>query len=115
LALRSCGTPDPTPQELERVRSAARTWLEERGAQTLKAGGTIAVAFHIITSAKAGDVTNAQVAAQIAELNRDYKGTGYSFQLTSLDRTDNNAWYHMAAGTGAEKKAKQALAVDPAH
>ena len=113
--LRSCGTPDPTPQELERVRAAARTWMEERGPQTLKAGGTIAVAFHIITSAKAGDVTNAQVAAQIAELNRAYRGTDYSFRLASVDRTDNNGWYHMVPGTGVERKVKQALAIDPAH
>ena len=113
--LRSCGTPDPTPQELERVRAAARTWMEERGPQTLKAGGTIAVAFHIITSAKAGDVTNAQVAAQIAELNRAYRGTDYSFRLASVDRTDNNGWYHMVPGTGVERKVKQALAIDSAH
>jgi hypothetical protein len=113
--LRSCGTPDPSPQELERVRAAARQWMEERGLQTAKTGGTISVAFHIITSSGAGQVTDAQVAAQIAELNRDYKGTGYSFRLTSVDRSDNNAWYHMAPGTGTEKKAKQALAVDPAH
>lgn len=113
--LRSCGTPDPSPQELEQVRAAARQWQEERGLQTSKAGGTISVAFHIITWQQAGQVTDAQVAAQIAELNRDYKGTGYSFRLTSVDRTDNGAWYHMGPGTGAERKAKQALAIDPAH
>lgn len=112
--LRSCGTPDPSPQELERVRAAAREWQEERGLTTLKSGGTISVAFHVITSQKGGQVTDAQIAAQIAELNRAYRGTGYSFRLTSVDRTENSSWYHMTGG-GVEKKVKQALAIDPAH
>ena len=113
--LRSCGTPDPSPQELEQVRAATRQWLQERGLQTAKAQGTISVAFHVITSGAAGQVTDAQIAAQIAEMNRDYKGSGFSFRLASVDRTDNAGWYHMIPGSGVERRAKQALAVDPAH
>ena len=112
--LRSCGTPDPSPQELEQVRLAARRWAQERGLTNAKPGGVISVAFHVLTSQKAGQVSNEQIAAQIAELNRAYQGTGYSFRLTSVDRTENTSWFHMTGG-GVEKKVKQALAIDPAH
>jgi len=113
--LRSCGTPDPSPQEAERVRSAARLWAEERGLQTARVGGTIQVAFHVITASGQGQVSDAQVAEQIAELNRDYKHTGYKFELAGVDRTEQGGWFRMAPGTGAERNAKQSLAADPAH
>src|SRR5204862_1714922 len=113
--LRSCGTPDPSPQELEQVRLAARRWAQERGSTSARPGGVIAVAFHVITSSGEGRVTDEQITAQIAELNRAYRGSGYSFRLASVDRTDQNSWFQMAPGSGAEKKAKQALAIDPAH
>jgi len=112
--LRSCGTPDPSPQELEQVRAAAAEWREERGLTQTKSAGTISVAFHVITSKKEGQVSDAQIAEQIAELNRAYQGTGYSFRLSSVDRSDHGGWFHMVGG-GAERKVKQALAIDPAH
>jgi hypothetical protein len=46
-------------------------------------------------------------------MNRAYASTGFRFTLASIDRTDNKTWFKM--GPGAEKQAKQALAVDPAH
>jgi Pregnancy-associated plasma protein-A len=111
---RTCGTPRPSPQDLTRVQEIRRGFAEEHILQA-QGGGTIRVAFHVLSSGKIGQVTDAQVAAQIAELNRAYAGTGYTFQLVSLDRTDQGGWARMNPGTGAEIHAKQALAVDPAH
>jgi hypothetical protein len=113
--LRSCGTPDPSPQELERAQDATRRWKEERVIQGRKFGGTIPVAFHVITSGRQGQVTNAQLAAQVEAMNQAYRGTGYSFRLASVNRTENTGWYRMVLGTATERKAKQALAIDPAH
>ena len=113
--LRSCGTPDPSPQELERAHEATRRWKEERAVQGRRFGGTIPVAFHVITGGKLGRVTDAQIGAQIEALNRAFRATGYSFRLASVDRTDNTGFFRMVLGTGSERKAKQALAIDPAH
>ena len=111
---RTCGTPRPGPQDVLRIRNLRRHLADEH-LQDLRAGGSIRVAFHIITSGKAGDVTDAQIAAQVDELNRAYAGSGYSFELLSVDRTEQNGWYRMNVGTGKERHAKEALAIDPAH
>lgn len=113
--LRSCGTPDPSPQELKQAHEAARRWKEENAVEGRRFGGTIPVAFHVITSGKVGQVSDAQIAAQIDALNQAFRGTGYSFRLASVDRTDNTGYFRMVIGTGSERKAKQALAIDPAH
>ncbi|TMQ69078.1 MAG: T9SS type A sorting domain-containing protein [Candidatus Eisenbacteria bacterium] len=112
---RTCGTPRPTAADVARVQQVRRRLAEEQPLQKLQAGGTIRVAFHVLTSGKLAQVTDAQIAAQIDELNRAYAGTGYGFQLVSVDRTDQGGWCRMNPGTGTERKAKQALAVDPAH
>jgi hypothetical protein len=111
---RSCGTPEPAPFELQALRATLARTTEENAVRAAS-GGTIKVAFHVITSGHEGEVTDAQIRDQIQELNRDYAGTGYRFELASVDRTDNAGWFKMTPGTGKERHAKQALAIDPAH
>ena len=41
-----------------------------------------------------GNVTNRQIGRQIAVLNRDYSGLGYSFDLIRIDRFRNTAWHN---------------------
>jgi hypothetical protein len=41
-----------------------------------------------------GNVTNRQIARQIAVLNRDYAGLRYSFDLIRIDRFKNTAWHN---------------------
>jgi hypothetical protein len=114
-ALRACGTPEATPQELERANLAVRGWAQERGMPAPGLRGTIEVAFHVITAGGYGDVTDRQIALQVAELNRGFRGTGLQFRLASVDRIENDGWIGMIPGGGGERGAKQALAVDPAH
>ena len=73
------------------------------------------MAFHVITARGEGDVTDARIAEQIQELNRYYAGSGYRFELASVDRTDNPGWFRLAPGTGKERQVKESLASDPAH
>ncbi|HET8961145.1 zinc metalloprotease [Nocardioides sp.] len=40
-----------------------------------------------------GNVTNRQVARQVAVLNRDFSGLGYRFDLVRIDRFKNTAWH----------------------
>jgi hypothetical protein len=109
---RACGTPDPDPIVMSQVRAALRA---RAGQARANQGATIPIAFHVITSNGVGDVTAQQITDQIRVLNQAYAGTGYRFTLSSVDRTENKNWFTMAPGTGSEKQAKQALAIDPAH
>jgi hypothetical protein len=110
---RTCGTPDAVPTDLENVRLALRRFSVENAQRP--PGGTVRIAFHVITGGGQGNVTDQQITDQIRELNRDYVGTGYRFELASVDRTDEKSWFKMTPGTGKEKAAKSALAIDPAH
>jgi hypothetical protein len=112
-ASRTCGTAEPSRVERQQTRNALDRFRAE--ATSRVSGGTIRVAFHVITSNGRGNVSDAQIEAQIEELNRGFKGTGYKFELASVDRTDNGSWFKMSPGAGSESRAKQALAVDPAH
>jgi pregnancy-associated plasma protein-A len=109
---RACGTPEALPAETEGVRLTLRRWVEENAA--VSRGGTIRVAFHVITSKGEGDLSDAQIADQMQELNRNFAGSGYRFELVRVDRTEDQGWFRMIPGSGAERRAKQALAVEPA-
>jgi hypothetical protein len=74
------------------------------------AGGAIQVYMHVITSSTgAGNVTDAQIANQIAVLNNGFGATGWTYNLVSTDRTANNSWFAMGHGSAAEAQAKAAL------
>jgi hypothetical protein len=117
---RNCGTPQLSVQEKENVRIAVDEYLRTSKASPVN-GGQIKVAFHVIYSGSEGNLTDAQIAAQITELNRAYSGfyggvnTGYTFVLASTDRTKNSKWFKMTPGSAAEQQAKQALALDVTH
>ena len=86
--------------------------LADRGFLTEATGGTIDVYFHVIrrgTGIANGDVPDAMINDQISVLNSAYAGTGWSFNLVSVDRTTNTTWYTMGPGTNAERNAKTAL------
>ena len=106
-------------------KSEIDQWVEENGTR-VAAGGVIPVNVHVIYSSREGNVTDQQIAAQIAVLNnnfagRDYNGnvvsgaanTGYTFVLNSVTRTNNRKWLGMTPGSSAEAQAKAALVVNP--
>jgi hypothetical protein len=76
---------------------------------------TVPVYFHIVTDGAAGAVTDSQVAAQIAVLNKTFGGreggdvTGFSFELAGTTRTDNAAWFNAGIGGTNEHTMKQTL------
>jgi hypothetical protein len=116
---RGCATPEPSMREMESVKIQVDRWL---GMNTINAvGGQIKVAFHVIHSGKEGNLTDAQINGQIAELNKAYSGfygganTGYTFVLASVDRTRNTKWFRLTPGSASELEAKQALAIDVPH
>src|SRR5262245_27294079 len=108
-----CGTRELGRAERDGVDMALDRWRDEGTARPAR--GIVRVAVHVITSRGEGIVADAAVTALIQRLNSDYAGTGFGFQLVSLDRTENPGWFKMAPGSGKERQAKQVLAVDPAH
>jgi len=67
--------------------------------------------FHVINSGPTvadGNITDAQIQAQMRVLNENFAGTGFSFSLASVDRTTNAEWYAMAKSR-VEREAKDAL------
>ncbi|MDB4970342.1 MAG: metalloprotease [Myxococcales bacterium] len=111
-----CGTRF-VPQE---ERDAIDAFLAQRASElqfTTDAARVIPVHFHVITSGSQGNVTDAQLDAQIKVLNDSYAGrtggaaTGFSFSKASTDRTNNASWYTVTPGTTAETQMKNALRI----
>jgi hypothetical protein len=77
---------------------------------------SVPVWFHVITDGPVGNLTNAQINAQITVLNHGFDGdeggddTGFTFTLAGVTRTNNAVWYASRSG-GAEHAMKQALKV----
>lgn len=114
LSGRGCGTPEPTPAEMDGVQAQLRS-LRNRFGVVGPVEGTIDVAFHNIVNGGEGFVSDRTFEEQIRVMNERYAGSGFQFRLRSIDRTDRYAWFKMLPGTGAEKQCKMALAIDPAH
>jgi hypothetical protein len=70
-------------------------------------GGTIDVYFHVIHDGPTGDVTQADLDAQLDVLATAYASTGWSFRQAGADWTDNATW--AAMGVAGEVAAKAAL------
>ncbi len=113
-----CGTPTPPVAELARVEADVQRWLSENGYNPdiqmgTAAVVTIPVAFHVVRyNNSAADVSDSQINQQIQVLNQAY--SNFSFNLVSIDRTNNTRWTTHTPGSGNERKMKRALAVDPA-
>jgi len=111
---RACGTLEPSHDEAEAAQARVRD-LRGRFGAVGPAGGTIDVAFHNIMGHGEGYVSRRTFDEQIQVMNERFAGSGFRFRLKSIDRVDRQAWFIMLPGTGTEKQAKMALAIDPAH
>ena len=75
---------------------------------------TVPVYFHVVSDGSTGNLTDAQIAAQMSVLNLTFAGreggadAGFAFTLAGVTRTDNAKWFHSGSG-GAEHAMKRAL------
>jgi Pregnancy-associated plasma protein-A len=114
-----CGTEHVDHERAEAIDAHVHSYLTATDAQgrktgglvpALATGGQINVYFHVITNISGqGNLTDRQIADQIAVLNSAFAGTGWSFNLVATTRSVNDAWYTMSNGSTAEAQAKNAL------
>ena len=122
-ALAYCGSMVSAARGIGEAREPAGMAGEEvpAGSRRSPKGGftaTVPVYFHVLSagpSAAEGNVPLSQVESQITVLNRAFRGsyggarTPFSFELKSVTRTQNAAWFAMGYGSKAERDAKAAL------
>lgn len=114
---RRCLTKHPTRSEAERLDAARRDFKaqrQEEGVEVERSFGsvTVPVYFHVINRGSGianGDVPYLQISDQIRVLNNSWAATPFRFELVTVDRTNNVAWYMMGYGSAEERAAKQAL------
>lgn len=108
-AQRTCGTATPSQAELDRMFET----LGEGNQSSAGCTGTIVVAFHVIHDGPTGLLTQAEIDAQMQELNANFAPRGYQFVLGQADFTDNPAWFNLQ-NYADELAMKAALALYPA-
>jgi Pregnancy-associated plasma protein-A len=75
---------------------------------------SVPVYFHVVSDGSIGNLTDAQIAAQMSVLNETFGGgegganTGFTFGLAGVTRTDNAKWVYSGSG-GAEHDMKRSL------
>ncbi len=106
---RRCATPEVDADTAAEIDAEVRDHLARHPGIELSTPATINVYVHVIYSGTTGNVPDSQISAQIAVLNAAYAGTGLSFTLAGVDRTNNATWFAMSDGTSAESAAKTAL------
>jgi hypothetical protein len=99
--------------DLGEVHADLPATAKGRAGKTFRA--TVPVYVHVITAGTVGNVTDEQIAAQIAVLNTTFAGgegganTGFAFRLAGVTRTDNAAWFYDGGGGKNEHAMKRAL------
>jgi hypothetical protein len=89
--------------------------ISAKGRAGANFAAAVPVYVHVITAGAIGNLTDAQIAAQITVLNRTYAGaeggasTGFSFQLAGVTRTNNAAWFNAGPSGTDEQSMKTAL------
>lgn len=123
-----CATPPPSSTEL--LNSAKLTATSDLLLPFPDAGIVIPIAVHIIMGQDidwltgqpagpvVGDVSDADLTKQIRVLNNAYKGSGFQFALSSMDKTQNNDWFNYCMFERTKKPIvaamRNALAINPA-
>jgi hypothetical protein len=114
--VRTCGTPNPTPAEIDAVNARLAASGRLRGA--LPAIGdpiTVPVHWHVVHKNATGMLSQAMIDASIDVLNDAYSGasggapTDFSFVLINTTYTNNGTWYDNCDISSFESQMKTAL------
>jgi len=92
--------------------SAAQPSVEALLADPKLAKNRVNVYIHVIHDGNKGNVSDADIVAQIKVLNRAFRRHGFKFKLKGITRTKNKRWFNKCAKSAAYKRMTNALAVD---
>ncbi len=111
--LRECGTAELDTVTMDAIDEEVRDYVAAHKHDTIAnaTGGVIPVYWHVINNGSGlsqGNIPDSQITSQMTVLNSAYAGTGWSFNLVSIDRTTNASWYTCSGGT-CESQMKNAL------
>ncbi len=107
------GAGDAREPGLSEVHEDLPARVKGKAGQSFKAN--VPVLFHVVTDGSIGNLTDAQITAQIDVLNLTYGGgeggadTGFRFRLAGVTRTDNAAWFYGDPAGNDEHSMKRAL------
>jgi hypothetical protein len=76
---------------------------------TVVTGGVVDVYWHVLHKNNKGNLSQAEIDDQMVVLNDAYAGTGWSFNLVSVDYTNRRQSYKMSPGSAAEANTKAQL------
>lgn len=109
--IKRCGTPDPTPEELERVDSELQEFLTEWPGLTDEAGLTTIPTywFNIQRSDGTGGTTTSPIQQQMKILNQNFASFGFTFNLVEITNVPNDVYYFADVETVEQTKMKQFL------
>jgi hypothetical protein len=99
--------------DLGQIHADLPASAKNKAGRRLKA--SVPVYFHVVTDGSIGNLTNAQIAAQMNVLNKTFAGsegganTGFSFQLAGVTRSNNAAWFYAGPGGTNEHTMKSTL------
>lgn len=115
-----CGVSNPDAAHLAAVEQKIREFRSSNKAPLLAnvvvVDKVIPTYFNVITTnSGVGNVSDTQIADQLAVLNAAYAGSGFQFSHAGTRRTKNTTWYNGCAKSSIERSMKRSLAVDPAH
>jgi len=104
-----CGVPEVDPETVRLVDEYSER-MASRVSVQLTESHVIPVHWHRIrNSSGSGDVSNQQIADQLAVLNAAYAAAGFSFSLVTTDTTNNEQWFLAEPGQAAESEMKSIL------
>jgi hypothetical protein len=107
---RKCGVADLSEEQFRQAETKRHAILRRMGPTTKSTGTAINVYFHIIKSTSdEGSLSQDMIDDQMDVLNAAYLSSGFSFVLTEVDTTVNDAWFSMGYGDANEIAAKEAL------
>jgi hypothetical protein len=90
-----CGTPDPSPRQMQRDTEAAKAFT----AAWSRIAANVPVVVHVISRGSGtqnGDVPDSMIQTQINVMNTGFASTPFRFTLAGVTRTINPAWYTTA-------------------
>ena len=109
----TCGTPDPSPEDLLVTIDQVERWVEQQGRSSRNIVN-IQIAWHVIHNVNGtGTLSANQIADQVTWLNNAFADHDFIFTLASIDYTANNDWFNNMYDLDGQVKA--ALNIDPYH